>query len=102
MNFETFELGNLTANGFTAPTNAKHLTGGTFQIIKTGVANDIKLLFEGSLDGTNYYTISEEEIILLTAKTSQAYSYQGLHDYVRVGVELLVSGSIKVLFKGAK
>lgn len=87
-------LAAVTTTGAGAAITASNAQSSTWQIIATGVTTGGTVLIEGSLDGTNWYSLSSTAV---SATGSTGVSVASQHTFLRSNLSARTDGTYTVL-----
>lgn len=74
----------LTAAGATASLNVGDLSEHVLQYTVADINDNVVLRMEGSLDGTNFFNLSSENVdVTVVANETNAFVYDGKVNYIR-------------------
>lgn len=74
----------LTAAGATAALNVGDLSTHILQYTVAGINDNVVLRMEGSVDGTNFFNLSSEDVdVTVVANGTNAFVYDGRVNYIR-------------------
>lgn len=74
----------LTAPGATASRDVGDLSTHILQYTVAGINDNVVLRMEGSVDGTNFFNLSSEDVdVTVVANGTNAFVYDGRVNYIR-------------------
>jgi hypothetical protein len=82
--YQTITFDTLTAPGVSENAIGYSASAITFQVDATGIGTNAIIRFEGSLTGINYYNLSTDGDIVITANGTYGYLLNAPGPYIRV------------------